>query len=257
MKHLLDVHLKLPPSSQTLCPLDQNGICLPVEQLHFDANVFNKMRTDMLGIFKADDARSYQSQNLETGRNIVISLHFSHGVASRHVLLDTVDEILHSLDQVVAEHVSRAFVIDEVMDGHQEVSIVDSVLDTQFDHGLAVIQVHHLFIKHVSLVELADDVACSLSRGSISAWDQLFVQWLVDDVSRQLILRSIHLSDVAVFEDLSIADGASIPDVVVAFLEEQRFQVVENSLHSLVERGRDVSDRILEPRSKFESHVPE
>ena len=200
------------------------------------------MGTDVLGVVEAYDACSNESEDLETGRNVVIPLDLAHGVASCEVGFDTVDEILHSLDHFITEHISGTLMINEVVNGHQEVAVIHSVLDTQLNGILAVIKIHNPFIRHIPLIELSNNIAGRLPRSPISTWYELLIEWFIHYVSCRLVLGPINHANITILKNLRVANGASTSHIVVAFLEEQSLHIREHPSDGLVEGWWNVSD---------------
>lgn len=145
--------------------------------------------------------------------------------------------------------------VEQVDNSHEELPVVDLVLDSQGCQGVRVEDVHDVRVLHVLFVKFAQYVACTLPTDPFLWVLELIEQWLEDQILGFLVILTIPSVEKAVLQYLSEADEAGVSDLVVLNIEEHLLDGANHSLHCFPHRWLRVFAKLNEVGLELGGHV--
>jgi hypothetical protein len=182
-------------------------------------------------------------------------MNFVRCILTSLIVLYTVDEVNNCFPKTLTQGKCYSMLIQKVNHCHQELPIVDFVLDSKSTQSMCVQDVYNILVLHIFLIELSQDIESTLPGYSIPWILQVLKQGLNDQIFGLLSFFAISLVNKAILKHLHHTQEARVSDIVMAHLEECFFYELDYPPHSFGNGWVFVSVLIDHVELELRSHV--
>jgi hypothetical protein len=158
---------------------------------------------------------------------------FVRCVLTTQIILYTINKVQDCFPKALTQCQSHPMLVKKVNHRHQELTIIDLMLDPKCAQSMSMENINKVSVMHVLLVQFPQDRASSLPRHPFLWVLELLKQRLDDQVFGLLVVLTISFVYKTVLEQLKKTEKASVTNVVVANIKELVFDKLDYSFYCL------------------------